>query len=107
MTGNQLGRFFCPYLLPACLIICLVNDTLDEIFEESGDEEESQDIVNQVLDEIGIEISGKVRNSKCEQDKTNFLSSMNLNWGWRNNLPIFSLTCHLTDVDSLSGAHSP
>lgn len=42
----------------------LVNDTLDEIFDESGDEEESQDIVNQVLDEIGIEISGKVRNEK-------------------------------------------
>lgn len=38
-----------------------VNDTLDEIFEDSGDEEESQDIVNQVLDEIGIEISGKVK----------------------------------------------
>lgn len=38
-----------------------VNDTLDEIFEDSGDEEESQDIVNQVLDEIGIEISGKVQ----------------------------------------------
>lgn len=34
---------------------------MDDIFEESGDEEESQDIVNQVLDEIGIEISGKVR----------------------------------------------
>lgn len=41
-----------------------VNDTLDDIFEGSGDEEESQDIVNQVLDEIGIEISGKVRNSE-------------------------------------------
>uniref|UniRef100_A0A8C2L2E3 Charged multivesicular body protein 2Ba n=1 Tax=Cyprinus carpio TaxID=7962 RepID=A0A8C2L2E3_CYPCA len=39
----------------------MINDTLDEIFDESGDEEESQDIVNQVLDEIGIEISGKVR----------------------------------------------
>ncbi|XP_049449798.1 charged multivesicular body protein 2Ba [Epinephelus fuscoguttatus] len=38
----------------------MINDTLDEIFEESGDEEESQDIVNQVLDEIGIEISGKM-----------------------------------------------
>lgn len=37
-----------------------VNNTLDEIFEESGDEEESQDIVTQVLDQIGIEISGKV-----------------------------------------------
>lgn len=27
---------------------------------ESGDEEESDQIVNQVLDEIGIEVSGKV-----------------------------------------------
>uniref|UniRef100_H3B3A6 Charged multivesicular body protein 2B n=1 Tax=Latimeria chalumnae TaxID=7897 RepID=H3B3A6_LATCH len=40
-----------------------VNDTLDEIFEDSGDEEESQGIVNQVLDEIGIEISGKMANA--------------------------------------------
>ncbi|XP_042351001.1 charged multivesicular body protein 2Ba [Plectropomus leopardus] len=38
----------------------MINDTLDEIFDGSGDEEESQDIVNQVLDEIGIEISGKM-----------------------------------------------
>ncbi|KAL6484753.1 hypothetical protein MHYP_G00067980, partial [Metynnis hypsauchen] len=38
----------------------MINDTLDEIFDESGDEEESQGIVNQVLDEIGIEISGKM-----------------------------------------------
>ncbi|KAI9538258.1 Charged multivesicular body protein 2b [Dissostichus eleginoides] len=38
----------------------MINDTLDEIFDDSGDEEESQDIVNQVLDEIGIEISGKM-----------------------------------------------
>ncbi|CAB1327379.1 unnamed protein product [Coregonus sp. 'balchen'] len=37
-----------------------LNDTLDEIFDESGDEEESDSIVNQVLDEIGIEISGKM-----------------------------------------------
>uniref|UniRef100_A0A2K6GS71 Charged multivesicular body protein 2B n=1 Tax=Propithecus coquereli TaxID=379532 RepID=A0A2K6GS71_PROCO len=37
-----------------------LNDTLDDIFEGSDDEEESQDIVNQVLDEIGIEISGKM-----------------------------------------------
>lgn len=28
---------------------------------ESGDEEETEGIVNQVLDEIGIEVSGKVR----------------------------------------------
>lgn len=49
---------------------CPVNDTLDEIFDASGDEEESEDIVNQVLDEIGIEISGKVRKSKSERAVT-------------------------------------
>ena len=50
-----------------CLIIFLfyffissVNDTLDDILTESGDEEEQDAIVTQVLDEIGIDISGKV-----------------------------------------------
>lgn len=38
----------------------LMNDTLDDILNESGDEEESDAIVNQVLDEIGIEIGSKV-----------------------------------------------
>lgn len=37
-----------------------MNDALDDILAESGDEEEEQGIVNQVLDEIGIEISGKM-----------------------------------------------
>lgn len=37
-----------------------VNDTLDDMLEESGDEEETNNIVAKVLDEIGIEISGKV-----------------------------------------------
>ncbi len=39
----------------------MMNDSLDDILTESGDEEEGDAIVNQVLDEIGIEISGKVR----------------------------------------------
>ena len=38
-----------------------VNDTLDDILNESGDEEESDAIVSQVLDEIGIDISSRVR----------------------------------------------
>lgn len=37
-----------------------VNETLDDMLEDSGDEEETNGIVNKVLDEIGIEISGKV-----------------------------------------------
>ncbi|XP_017467715.1 PREDICTED: charged multivesicular body protein 2b [Rhagoletis zephyria] len=38
----------------------MINDTLDDMLTESGDEEESDAIVNKVLDEIGIEISGKM-----------------------------------------------
>lgn len=38
----------------------MMNDALDDILTESGDEEEGDAIVNQVLDEIGIEISGKM-----------------------------------------------
>lgn len=39
----------------------MINDALDDILNESGDEEESETIVQQVLDEIGIDISSKVR----------------------------------------------
>ncbi|RDD46744.1 Charged multivesicular body protein 2b [Trichoplax sp. H2] len=38
----------------------LLNDTLDSVLDGSGDEEEQDAIVNQVLDEIGIETSGKL-----------------------------------------------
>ncbi|XP_045476232.1 charged multivesicular body protein 2b-B isoform X2 [Harmonia axyridis] len=38
----------------------MINDTLDDILTESGDEEESDNIITQVLDEIGIEIGGKM-----------------------------------------------
>ena len=39
----------------------MMNDTLDDILADSDEEEEQDAIVNQVLDEIGIEISGKVK----------------------------------------------
>jgi charged multivesicular body protein 2B len=38
----------------------MISDSLDDILNESGDEEEQDAIVSQVLDEIGIEISGKL-----------------------------------------------
>lgn len=50
--------YACIYLL-YCLF-ALVNDTLDDMLDESGDEEEQDAIVTQVLDEIGIDMSGKV-----------------------------------------------
>jgi len=47
----------------------VVNETLDSILDESGDEEEQEAVVNQVLDEIGIEISGKVRQRLESEEK--------------------------------------
>ncbi|ESO84176.1 hypothetical protein LOTGIDRAFT_203267 [Lottia gigantea] len=41
----------------------MIDDTLDDILAESGDEEEQDAIVSQVLDEIGIELSGKMVNA--------------------------------------------
>ncbi|OWR41602.1 putative Charged multivesicular body protein 2B [Danaus plexippus plexippus] len=41
----------------------MISETLDDIMTESGDEEETEGVVNQVLDEIGIEISGKMANA--------------------------------------------
>jgi len=38
----------------------IMNDTLDDILADSDDEAEENVIVSQVLDEIGIEISGKM-----------------------------------------------
>lgn len=40
----------------------MINDTLDDMLTESGDEDEENAVVNKVLDEIGIEISGKMAN---------------------------------------------
>lgn len=56
------------------MIYFLVNDTLDDMLTESGDEEESDNIVTQVLDEIGIEISGKV----CIDATSNLLHILNI-----------------------------
>ena len=39
----------------------MMDDALDDILTESGDEEEQDAIVTQVLDEIGIELTGKVK----------------------------------------------
>ncbi|XP_077540390.1 charged multivesicular body protein 2b [Haemaphysalis longicornis] len=41
----------------------LVEDTLNSILDESGDEEEQDAIVTKVLDEIGIEMTGKLANA--------------------------------------------
>jgi len=38
----------------------MINDTLDDILGDSDEEQEADSIVNQVLDEIGIELSGKI-----------------------------------------------
>ena len=59
----------------------MINDTLDDILTESGDEEEGDNIVSQVLDEIGIEISGKMVNvpsSKIGEGSKSSISDQDL-----------------------------
>ncbi|XP_071539558.1 charged multivesicular body protein 2b [Panulirus ornatus] len=63
----------------------VMNDALDDILNESGDEEESDAIVNQVLDEIGIEIGAKVagapearRDALGETSRSNVMSDKEL-----------------------------
>lgn len=38
----------------------MISDTLDDVLNESGDEEEQDSIISQVLDEIGVEMTGKI-----------------------------------------------
>ena len=40
--------------------VCSVDDTLDSILGGSDDEAEEDAVISQVLDEIGIEVTGKV-----------------------------------------------
>jgi len=47
-----------------------MNDALDDILTESGDEDEEQSVINQVLDEIGIEITSKVSNAPSAPKNT-------------------------------------
>ena len=42
------------------LLYCVVEDTLDSILGGSDDEAEEDAVISQVLDEIGIEVTGKV-----------------------------------------------
>jgi hypothetical protein len=55
-----------------------VNDALDDILADSDDEEEEAAIVNKVLDEIGIEISGKVMSSCRRNIWKDLLNSVDL-----------------------------
>jgi len=49
-----------------------MNDTIDGMYDEDEDERESEQIVNEVLDEIGIDLSEKLAdtpNTKAEVQK--------------------------------------
>ena len=61
-TSEQCDSTFHKRLSPneSCLVFFSVNDALDDILADSDDESEEQAVITQVLDEIGIEISGKV-----------------------------------------------
>ena len=55
-----------------------MNDALDDILADSDDESEEQAVIDKVLDEIGIEISGKVNIFVLLKDRIRIL--IHLNW---------------------------
>ena len=52
-----------------------MNDALDDILADSDDESEEQAVIDKVLDEIGIEISGKVNIFVILKDRIRILHS--------------------------------
>ena len=53
----------------------IVNDALDDILADSDDESEEQAVIDKVLDEIGIEISGKVNIFVILKDRIRIISN--------------------------------
>ena len=58
-----------------------MNDALDDILADSDDEEEEAAIVSKVLDEIGIEISGKVTKLVPNLDFFSSPPPASVSWG--------------------------
>ena len=62
-----------------------MNDALDDILADSDDESEEQAVIDKVLDEIGIEISGKVNIFVLLKDQIRILIHLyligTLTWG--------------------------
>lgn len=48
----------------------MINDVMDDVFEEDTDEQESDQIVNKVLDELGIEMNQTLATMPSTGDKT-------------------------------------
>ena len=59
----------------------IVNDALDDILADSDDESEEQAVIDKVLDEIGIEISGKVNIFVMLKDRIRIISIGTVTWG--------------------------
>lgn len=58
----------------------IVNDALDDILADSDDESEEQAVIDKVLDEIGIEISGKVNIFVILKDRIRIISHELYDW---------------------------
>ena len=58
-----------------------MNDALDDILADSDDESEEQAVIDKVLDEIGIEISGKVNIFVILKDRIRILHIGTFTWG--------------------------
>eukprot|EP01126_Amoeba_proteus_P020019 TRINITY_DN2046_c0_g2_i6.p2 TRINITY_DN2046_c0_g2~~TRINITY_DN2046_c0_g2_i6.p2 ORF type:complete len:126 (+),score=42.27 TRINITY_DN2046_c0_g2_i6:462-839(+) len=47
----------------------VISDTMEEMWESDGEEEETDEIVNQILDEIGINLKSELVNAPSKQMK--------------------------------------
>jgi len=66
----------------------LVDDTLDSVLAGSDDEAEEDAVISQVLDEIGIEVSSKVKAIiwYCVCVIIDFILCSCLEWAWQTSL---------------------
>ena len=58
---HELNVYFNVMSYVICVCVYSVEDTLDSVLGGSDDEAEEDAVISQVLDEIGIEVTGKVR----------------------------------------------
>eukprot|EP01114_Cavostelium_apophysatum_P011197 TRINITY_DN253_c0_g1_i1.p1 TRINITY_DN253_c0_g1~~TRINITY_DN253_c0_g1_i1.p1 ORF type:complete len:211 (+),score=79.08 TRINITY_DN253_c0_g1_i1:120-752(+) len=47
----------------------MMNDTMDDVFEQEGEEAETEEVINQVLDEIGINLSSQLADAPTTSTK--------------------------------------
>ncbi len=75
------------------MCVCVVSDTLDSIFD--GDEDEEDDVIGQVLDEIGLEYTSKVKGVWSLEEVWSLYVGCNCVW---NVIIMVAMGCGLINI---------